>query len=231
MCGGGAHKDAEVYPRVGGGTVGFLQTLRAGEGLSPRGRGHRKLYSIKFSHSRSIPAWAGAPLTSTNRSQIMRVYPRVGGGTDWRSAPSYSGGGLSPRGRGHPAPSNAVFRGERSIPAWAGAPGLFADARSSTRVYPRVGGGTHWKPCWKPTISGLSPRGRGHRPGTRCGPRFSGSIPAWAGAPNGWAYSSTSKRVYPRVGGGTQSMRRVRHLARGLSPRGRGHRRNRRENG
>ena len=68
----------------------------------------------------------------------------------------------------------------------------------------------------------LSPRGRGnlHR---AVRPNLSiRSIPAWAGEPNVHAKSSQSKKVYPRVGGGTPIEPPPPRRVLGLSPRGRG---------
>ena len=69
---------------------------------------------------------------------------------------------------------------------------------------------------------GLSPRGRG-KLGTLLAAKASGgSIPAWAGetaAPQCWR---NSVAVYPRVGGGNDSLRPSHDYRTGLSPRGRG---------
>ena len=51
------------------------------------------------------------------------------------------------------------------------------------------------------------------------------SIPAWAGEPSPGPHSLKRKRVYPRVGGGTDTDRVIRLIRGGLSPRGRGNRR------
>ena len=54
---------------------------------------------------------------------------------------------------------------------------------SHLEVYPRVGGGTLCMTNPRPTVRGLSPRGRGN-PGNRtCGAHSGRSIPAWAGEP------------------------------------------------
>ncbi len=49
-----------------------------------------------------------------------------------------------------------------------------------------------------------------------------GSIPAWAGKPSGWYSGTRALRVYPRVGGETEELLRLKHITGGLSPRGRG---------
>ena len=69
-----------VYPRVGGGNMPLMFVVSPTRGLSPRGRGKRRLYPIYPKRMRSIPAWAG----ETRRGRLWRclcwVYPRVGGG-------------------------------------------------------------------------------------------------------------------------------------------------------
>ena len=92
---------------------------------------------------RSIPAWAGEPLTAVPRGWLFRVYPRVGGGTSGLSAATLTLNGLSPRGRGNPGQENEAEVDRRSIPAWAGEPTRRAIFSASAKVYPRVGGGTH----------------------------------------------------------------------------------------
>ena len=70
------------------------------------------------------------------------VYPRVCGGTaDWRRTipPAV---GLSPRVRGNPHGTGLEDLTLRSIPACAGEPSSRDRARRSSRVYPRVCGGT-----------------------------------------------------------------------------------------
>ena len=68
-----------VYPRVGGGTA--LGMAEAAKGLSPRGRGNLLSLGRGASLNRSIPAWAGEPLSRKGRLETYSVYPRVGGGT------------------------------------------------------------------------------------------------------------------------------------------------------
>ena len=72
---------------------------------------------------------------------------------------------------------------------------------------------------------GLSPRGRGNRPAERPGGGRERSIPAWAGKPLCAPSSSSRRRVYPRVGGETLVYFDYPALRLGLSPRGRGNRR------
>ena len=96
--------------------------------------------------------------------------------------------------------------------------------RVSSAVYPRVGGATPSLSPPRRICRGLSPRGRGNpgRINPANGPER--SIPAWAGQP-AWAISVPWwKWVYPRVGGATNSGRRLAPTTCGLSPRGRGNR-------
>ena len=69
---------------------------------------------------------------------------------------------------------------------------------------------------------GLSPRGRGNPTAYQRRPCQIRSIPAWAGEPPGLLIAIPSKKVYPRVGGGTLRARGYRAVRQGLSPRGRG---------
>ena len=48
-----------VYPRVGGGNEPHYRLLLGFQGLSPRGRGKRRLTAGRLAGLRSIPAWAG----------------------------------------------------------------------------------------------------------------------------------------------------------------------------
>ena len=52
----------EVYPRVCGGTMGWLLPTELSPGLSPRVRGNRGYRHSPGQHRRSIPACAGEPL-------------------------------------------------------------------------------------------------------------------------------------------------------------------------
>ena len=51
----------------------------------------------------SIPAYAGEPAAMVVMVVILRVYPRVCGGTDRAGLPRNGKHGLSPRMRGNPA--------------------------------------------------------------------------------------------------------------------------------
>ncbi len=111
-----------------------------------------------------------------------------------------------------------------SIPAWAGEPQRRLSAKSTTRVYPRVGGGTGQSGVQALLYVGLSPRGRGNRDLSQWIEKTDGSIPAWAGEPTTSPGITCSRRVYPRVGGGTADDLTKTDTTPGLSPRGRGNR-------
>ena len=128
----------------------------------------------------------------------------MGGETRLRPCRSRTGRGLSPRGRGNRPRAARARRRAGSIPAWAGKPHHRHSCSEDRRVYPRVGGETTSPIDSTADTSGLSPRGRGNRPGPHLGQPARGSIPAWAGKPR------------PR--------RRQHQAALGLSPRGRGNR-------
>ena len=191
---------------MGGGTSHHTTHGSSELGLSPRGRGNLVRSIIPTAKYRSIPAWAGEPLSVSLRPPLPKpVYPRVGGGTSGAVCDGLSVWGLSPRGRGN---LFGIISGRhviRSIPAWAGEPVANVPSMAAVEVYPRVGGGTvgihilglaggqRSIPAWAGEpwtakrggslflLHGLSPRGRGNRRiYVRCD---DGSIPAWAGEP------------------------------------------------
>ena len=131
-----------VYPRVCGGTRrNGCDSVRR-NGLSPRVRGNPQVPQGHIGGSRSIPACAGEPTSSTGRPRAARVYPRVCGGTASADESSVSAYGLSPRVRGNHDATPTRTRRERSIPACAGEPPAPSRRASAGRVYPRVCGGT-----------------------------------------------------------------------------------------
>ena len=91
-----------VYPRVCGGTVYSVVGSSMLAGLSPRVRGNPVQVATGTIQIGSIPACAGEPVNEGRPPVIVKVYPRVCGGTE----PPYMGGecynGLSPRVRGNP---------------------------------------------------------------------------------------------------------------------------------
>ncbi len=89
-------------------------------------------------------------------------------------------------------------------------------------VYPRVCGGTFWPPAPHGDKVGLSPRVRGNHLQSQTVHVAGRSIPACAGEPRGRGARATLRMVYPRVCGGTGTIRRNTSRSLGLSPRVRG---------
>ena len=151
-----------VYPRVCGGTEIPSGVGKSLKGLSPRVRGNPSGRRSSSLRQGSIPACAGEPPSLSDRECMMRVYPRVCGGTSIRSRRAAREAGLSPRVRGNQL---ALLWGESasgSIPACAGEPRATRSSSWMIRVYPRVCGGT---PCRMTDLEhdvGLSPRVRGN---------------------------------------------------------------------
>ena len=96
---------------------------------------------------------------------------------------------------------------------------------SCPRVYPRVCGGTFFRLAFALRKSGLSPRVRGNPVLDLGVPVAPGSIPACAGEPAIDVDFLYRCQVYPRVCGGTPSVRPNSSNSPGLSPRVRGNQR------
>ncbi len=175
-----------------------------------------------FSPGGPIPAWAGEPAGELSTTEILRAYPRVGGGTPNINGTTPQRSGLSPRGRGNPLLQVPPFFLPGPIPAWAGEPIFRVIDWLSLRAYPRVGGGTSSRSRSTLTGMGLSPRGRGNHGAHGLELCAWGPIPAWAGEPTKSADHSAVSTAYPRVGGGTAKDHKAAREAMGLSPRGRG---------
>ena len=75
------HCPGTVYPRVCGGTFGQSFRIASYQGLSPRVRGNLESTANGCVNLRSIPACAGEPESGAAKKSVMRVYPRVCGGT------------------------------------------------------------------------------------------------------------------------------------------------------
>ena len=130
-----------VYPRVGGGNRASMPAAVKASGLSPRGRGKRRVEDRRRQRRGSIPAWAGETLLLCGFIFYPEVYPRVGGGNSSAKPPGQCLGGLSPRGRGK-QPAGITGRPDGgSIPAWAGETAGRDNRPAGWGVYPRVGGG------------------------------------------------------------------------------------------
>ena len=130
---------------------------------------------------RSIPAWAGETYPIGFPLRFIQVYPRVGGGNTASCAFTPTRPGLSPRGRGKHGQLRVHPDQAGSIPAWAGETDNALEEAAQNMVYPRVGGGNNGSLVRRLRRNGLSPRGRGKRPGMDTWAAAEGSIPAWAG--------------------------------------------------
>ena len=131
-----------VYPRVCGGTLHFDMDMVYLSGLSPRVRGNPRSLLAGTQMPGSIPACAGEPSLHERAPECPGVYPRVCGGTMRTIHDACANQGLSPRVRGN---RNSPAMGSiscGSIPACAGEPPRYRFSARSTRVYPRVCGGT-----------------------------------------------------------------------------------------
>ena len=192
-------------PACAGEPFGLILDAIKAKGLSPRVRGNPQDRHLDNARRRSIPACAGEPAPVFVASRMLKVYPRVCGGTTIYVAGQLSGSGLSPRVRGNLEADIAAGAALGSIPACAGEPPSRSSWPGRCGVYPRVCGGTWPRTPRRKTDTGLSPRVRGNQ---GLGEPVVGdvrSIPACAGEPEGASSSSGSSAVYPRVCGGTTS--------------------------
>ena len=211
-----------VYPRVCGGTRCPWGRTTSWSGLSPRVRGNLAVRDEQAVPKGSIPACAGEPQPPRWSPPFRGVYPRVCGGTRAANCDTESRRGLSPRVRGNRGVDGAQRRGVGSIPACAGEPLERRGLEATSRVYPRVCGGTQLQHLLVAHVPGLSPRVRGNPAAAPPGGSCPGSIPACAGEPSTAQGPSGMSRVYPRVCGGTPPIIISAHRRRGLSPRVRG---------
>ena len=212
----------KVYPRVGGGNVGYFKPRLFQHGLSPRGRGKRSRRRQTAASLGSIPAWAGETQLRRRLCMGREVYPRVGGGNEQYAHHRICYRGLSPRGRGKHFAKCHALHCFGSIPAWAGETSTDALFVQTEWVYPRVGGGNVFQRSAVRAGGGLSPRGRGKRGRPTGGAAFGRSIPAWAGETCVLDVGLALDVVYPRVGGGNRWLPFQPGKHAGLSPRGRG---------
>ena len=193
-------------------------------GLSPRRRGNQRRLGVRRVEVGPIPAQAGEPTTSGVGDRAIRAYPRAGGGTVMALRVMRSRWGLSPRRRGNLPIRMADLEVVGPIPAQAGEPSGSGSGRSSTRAYPRAGGGTAVFIPGDFGHPGLSPRRRGNRGQGGCREINLGPIPAQAGEPARAPRPGWTSRAYPRAGGGTARRVAMYPLYLGLSPRRRGNR-------
>ena len=154
----------EVHPRVGGETQGIFPDDDTNRGPSPRGRGNRRRGQAGKAGQRSIPAWAGKPLSGRPCAACTGVHPRVGGETDVAIDYLSPDVGPSPRGRGNRPSFGDHVLTTGSIPAWAGKPAKRKGANREVQVHPRVGGETASTEPRHVGTAGPSPRGAGKPP-------------------------------------------------------------------
>ena len=126
--------------------------------------------------------------------------------------------------RGNPSCLCLLAGTHRSIPACAGEPDNSNHYHPPCAVYPRVCGGTPVLLLLASSCSGLSPRVRGNPCKGISANCSRGSIPACAGEPACNSPRRPSRRVYPRVCGGTEPNPTIPVEITGLSPRVRGNR-------
>ena len=192
------------------------------QGVSPRVRGKLQAERLAQPPQRSIPACAGEAGASGRALAMMRVYPRVCGGSHMRHPRLHLYRGLSPRVRGKPADAAQESTSQRSIPACAGEAVGNRTSSANGRVYPRVCGGSFSFSGHRFPPQGLSPRVRG-KPGLGLQlDEAARSIPACAGEASVGRCVACRCRVYPRVCGGSSGRGAIADDAEGLSPRVRG---------
>ena len=211
-----------VYPRVCGGTIGIDGLESKAGGLSPRVRGNLHYTRYIRGDKRSIPACAGEPPTFVRVRNELSVYPRVCGGTNESNVRKRSFTGLSPRVRGNPVQDGGERLACGSIPACAGEPTAYTSPVHTSKVYPRVCGGTRSGRGFIRPSRGLSPRVRGNPRPSKASITKGRSIPACAGEPFASSTCQSDEEVYPRVCGGTTRRTTMPSMPMGLSPRVRG---------
>ena len=124
--------------------------------------------------------------------------------------------------RGKPVGAGGQLHRTRSIPACAGEASSRRKPGATTRVYPRVCGGSLQSCCGVQPQLGLSPRVRGKPDAKVAGRHSPRSIPACAGEARHRRARSAAPRVYPRVCGGSIGRVADETADDGLSPRVRG---------
>ena len=211
-----------VYPRLRGGSARRAPSCECSHGLSPPTRGIHVttlLFPIGF---RSIPAYAGDPISYSRLASAGAVYPRLRGGSPPRGEVGACARGLSPPTRGIPPLRIQRRRKEGSIPAYAGDPLGNTILNEGAGVYPRLRGGSFLAPYPYPASNGLSPPTRGILQRVQYAQRHVGSIPAYAGDPLAPLRQAECRRVYPRLRGGSRPTLAAILAGGGLSPPTRG---------
>ena len=151
-----------------GGTLWRGHSAGVAGGLSPRVRGNPQEVKDTADKLRSIPACAGEPGIWESDKYMLKVYPRVCGGTTPDPPTGWLAMGLSPRVRGNRGAQRGNHCQAGSIPACAGEPFPETLPDVVEEVYPRVCGGTRASSRQVCAVPGLSPRVRGNRRGASC---------------------------------------------------------------
>ena len=151
----------EVYPRLRGGSPLGNRRPAAMRGLSPPTRGIHPIRRQILMPSRSIPAYAGDPLSLRALDAPLPVYPRLRGGSHETDAVVFENNGLSPPTRGILLRLGKPDYQRRSIPAYAGDPNGRSIRLHKARVYPRLRGGSAIIVSLSISYRGLSPPTRG----------------------------------------------------------------------
>ena len=172
-----------VYPRLCGGTCPLSTPAYFSAGLSPPVRGNREHRHRSRPENRSIPACAGEPVAGMWAWAVVKVYPRLCGGTQDISIGGGRQPGLSPPVRGNRRMCQRPLQARGSIPACAGEPPAVGALAYGRGVYPRLCGGTRRMYQRPLQARGLSPPVRGNRRMCQRPLQARGSIPACAGEP------------------------------------------------
>ena len=213
-----------MHPRVCGGSVVRPHDEADEAGASPRVRGKRGAGESGAARAGCIPACAGEALGGCHHAILLRVHPRVCGGSAGRKRARGAQRGASPRVRGKQTDRVVGTVTQGCIPACAGEaqgrpraprrqgvhPRVCGEAirtgayRSTSRVHPRVCGGSVHQPPREIRWSGASPRVRGKRGDGGVVQAAVGCIPACAGEARRSAARRAAAWVHPRVCGGSR---------------------------
>ena len=153
------------------------------DGLSPHARGNLGGQQNPRMYYGSIPACTGEPVAMRKRMQLLRVYPRMHGGTTKALLVLGVTLGLSPHARGNHSFKYTTLACSGSIPACTGEPDNRVSCTFPHKVYPRMHGGTLWVRHAASSDHGLSPHARGNQPVLQFSDEMVRSIPACTGEP------------------------------------------------
>ena len=169
------------HPRVCGEHFSYAKWTPNTKGSSPRMRGTPVIRIRVPNRTGIIPAYAGNTLIVSFRFRKTWDHPRVCGEHEVVNAPRAVMPGSSPRMRGTHGMTEAAFRTEGIIPAYAGNTARWRHRWPLRRDHPRVCGEHDWFSGVFELPEGSSPRMRGtHAMSSRMSWRF-GIIPAYAG--------------------------------------------------